>query len=126
MERKTSEEVHELLAQGWNYLDVRTPEEFELGHVPNAVNIAVKHGSLAGLHTNESFLALVCERFALDAPLAVGCKSGGRAKLALAQLQSAGFSRLALHSDGFDGERDAFGKRSGGWLHLGLPITRPE
>lgn len=123
MVEKASKEVLSLLEQGWRYLDVRTQAEFDIGHTPSAINIPVQHGGLAGLYPNESFVTQVRERVPLAARLVVGCKAGGRARAALKQLSEAGYKNLVLHRDGFDGERDAFGTRSGGWLHLGLPVA---
>jgi len=70
-------------------LDVRTPEEFARGHVPNAV--LIPHGELAsriselGAETGN--------------PVVVYCESGKRASLAGEVLLDAGFTNV-LHLDG--------------------------
>ncbi len=65
-------------------IDVRTPEEYSMGHIKGAVNIPVS--DLDEGHFGE--LALV-ER---DAELQLYCRSGARAAYACALLQSAGFT----------------------------------
>ncbi|WP_341503202.1 rhodanese-like domain-containing protein [Gallaecimonas sp. GXIMD4217] len=65
-------------------LDVRTPEEFADGHVPNAVNIS--HTELEGR---------LAEVLAYqDKPVVVYCRSGRRAGIAADILEKAGFSQV--------------------------------
>lgn len=64
-------------------LDVRTPEEFALGHVPNALNIPVqelreRHGELGAKHT----------------PIVIYCRSGARSATAAGLLQNLGYSNV--------------------------------
>lgn len=70
-------------------LDVRTPEEFASGHVPNAINIP--HTELA---TRMSEI-----ESAVDSPVVVYCERGGRAGKAEAELLAAGYSNV-LHLEG--------------------------
>jgi phage shock protein E len=70
-------------------LDVRTPSEFETGHVPGAVNIPLgdlprRIGEL-GVRSDEEIV--------------VYCEGGGRAKQAASELRHAGFSSV-LHLQG--------------------------
>lgn len=65
-------------------IDVRTPEEYSMGHVEGAVNIPVSdldEGRLGELAHVER-----------DATLQLYCRSGARAAYACALLQSAGFT----------------------------------
>ncbi len=77
--------VAELVEQGFDgvILDVRTPEEFAEGHIPNAVNIS--HPLLT------EHLATLGKT---DTPLLVYCRSGRRAGIAMEQLHELGYSQL--------------------------------
>jgi phage shock protein E len=68
------------VAAGARLVDVRTPEEFAAGHLPNAVNVPVTEleGRLAELGPKE-------------ASLVVYCRSGARSARAKRLLESAGF-----------------------------------
>lgn len=74
------------------YLDVRTPDEFQAGHPPGAVNVPVTLDFANPVH---DFVDEVATAFDLDADLLVGCKSGTRSMMAIALLQKAGFRNLA-------------------------------
>jgi phage shock protein E len=65
-------------------LDVRTPAEYALGHIPGAINIP--HTELA------SRVAELSE--ARTGDLVVYCRSGNRTEQALGVLREAGFGRL--------------------------------
>lgn len=84
-------------------LDVRTPEEYAAGHVPNAINIP--HDEL------ESHLAELEAR--KNGPVVVYCKSGRRAGIAAEALTKAGFTNL-LH---LTGDMEA-------WSAAGLPVEK--
>jgi phage shock protein E len=74
---------------GVTILDVRTPAEFEKGHVPGAINIP--HAQLA---------ARVGELGAGEGgPVIVYCERGGRARMAISVLRDEGFDDL-LHLEG--------------------------
>jgi rhodanese-related sulfurtransferase len=82
-------------------LDVRTPEEYAAGHVPNATNIphdelADRIGELGPDKSRDVF---------------VYCKSGRRAELAAETLAAAGFTRIHHLTGDMDG-----------WLAAGLPV----
>ncbi len=91
------------LAQGEVILDVRTPEEFEEGHIPGAINIdhqevASRVGELKKYKT-----------------IYVHCRSGGRVRVAAAALKAAGLEdRLVCVFDG--GMLD--------WTTAGYPLER--
>lgn len=84
-------------------LDVRTPEEYAAGHVPNAINIP--HDEI------EAHLAELEGR--KSGPVVVYCKSGRRAGIAAEALAKAGFTNL-LH---LTGDMEA-------WTAAGLPIEK--
>jgi rhodanese-related sulfurtransferase len=108
--------------EGYTYLDVRTPAEFEAGRPRGAVNVPWLVPGPAGLAPNASFLDGVRASFAHDAPLVVGCRSGQRSQGASAALEAAGFTRVVEQRAGFEGARGPFGQVvEPGWLALGLP-----
>ena len=66
------------------WIDVRTAQEFNTGHVSQAVNIPYEEiaGSIAGLTEDK------------DAPIYVYCRSGRRSGIAKATLEEAGYSNV--------------------------------
>ncbi len=120
----TPEEAQALLTAGHTYVDVRSEAEFEAGHPAGAVNVPVTHVGPGGAEPNLDFLAVMERAFGKDAPLVVGCQSGGRSRRAVAMLAQAGFSELSDMSAGFAGSRDAFGRATPGWSKAGLPIEQ--
>jgi rhodanese-related sulfurtransferase len=113
--------VQQALDDGAVYVDVRTPEEFALGHVPGAFNLPWALGSLAGLTDNPDFGAVAAANFNAERRLVLGCRSSARATKAYAALTGLGFSALAIHREGWEGNRDAFGRLTPGWSLVGLP-----
>lgn len=77
-------------------LDVRTPQEFKAGHIPNAVNLDVTAKSfgtdIKALDPSQTYL-VHCGANAPD----------GRAQNALQQLQQAGFTHLENLEGGYAG-----------------------
>ncbi len=65
-------------------VDVRTPEEFAAGHLPNAINIP--HEKVVG--------ELAKLGIAKDAPLVLYCRSGRRSGVAEDALAGAGYRQL--------------------------------
>jgi rhodanese-related sulfurtransferase len=77
------EDAHTLVAAGITVVDVRTPAEFDTGHVPGAVNIpydemARRYGKLGPPST----------------PLLLYCSTGRRSGLAITTLRGKGFTQL--------------------------------
>lgn len=107
----------------WQYVDVRTPEEFASGHIEGSYNLPFQLGDLAGLHPNPDFLPLTQATFGREAPLILGCRSGARAASAERILRDAGYTTLRVHLGSLVGARDAFGRPGVGWLQLGKPVT---
>lgn len=110
--------------EGFDYVDVRTPEEVGAGHPTHAFNIPVKVRAAAGMVANPDFVRVVSARFPKDAKLVIGCLSGGRSMLAAQLLIDAGFTQLLEQRAGFGGVRDAFGGiTEQGWQGAGLPVA---
>lgn len=85
-------------------VDVREPDEFASGHLPDALNIplsqlATRHSELEGFK---------------EFPLLVYCASGGRAARACSDLTKRGFGKLH-HLDG----------GVSAWQKAGLPVRKP-
>ena len=119
-----SRDVSEMQAGGARYVDVRTAEEYALGHVPGAFNIPWQFGSLIGMQANPSFEAVIKRSFSPDQTLILGCRTGRRAGEAANLLRGSGYTKVVVHRESWEGFRDAFGRRSPGWQSLGLPVEK--
>jgi rhodanese-related sulfurtransferase len=121
--RISPEEAKSLVDEGWQYLDVRTEAEFAAGHPVGAHNVPYAFAGPSGMTPNPEFVALVTALYGKDAPLVLGCKSGGRSAKAGLLLEAAGFTKLADVKSGFDGARSSFGQViEKGWAAAGLPV----
>jgi rhodanese-related sulfurtransferase len=107
--------------RGYVYIDVRSVEEFELGHPEGAYNVPWQQ---RGAAANPDFLRVVRAAFDLAQPLLVGCQTGQRSGPASTALAQAGFRDLLEQRAGYAGRRDAFGRLlEPGWQAAGLPTT---
>ncbi len=84
-------------------VDVRTPEEFQQGHVPNAINVP-----LSDIIDNPAIL-----RSSKEKPIVLYCRSGYRA----------GKAAEALHKGGHQNLRHLEGDMQG-WLKAGLSVEK--
>jgi rhodanese-related sulfurtransferase len=118
--------AHELMQSGHTYIDVRTAEEYAAGHPAGAVNIpAFLRDPMGQMVPNPDFLPVVQATFPPEAPLALGCRMGGRSMRACEMLAHAGYSNLANVAGGFGGAMDPFGRLvAPGWTQEGLPIEK--
>lgn len=80
-------------------LDVRTPEEFQEGHIEGAVNIDFN---------GDNFAAQV-KKLGTAKPVLVHCQGGGRSGRSLPVLEQVGFPQIYHMNEGF-GEWEAAGK----------------
>lgn len=101
----------ELLQAGQRYLDVRTPEEFSVGHAPGAINIPYMYRVGSGMTRNPHFLAEVAIYFRKDDEIIVGCLSGKRSLMAAADLLAAGYNYVTDIAGGYEA-----------WSRNGLPM----
>lgn len=85
----------DLIAKGAVVLDVRTPEEFADGHLPNATNIPV--------HEVARRISEVDQLVGGDKtrPVVAYCASGARSARAKAALEAAGYTNV-VNGGGFD------------------------
>ena len=75
-------------------LDVRTPEEFEAGHIEGAVMIDYRTDP-------DGFLEKAEAQLQKDKPVALYCRSGKRSHLAAEMMLKAGFTQLVELEGGF-------------------------
>ena len=125
LKRVSPEEAQQLVqSQGYVYVDVRSVPEFEAGHPEGAYNVPILHMGRHGMSPNPEFLDVMQRRFAKDAKLVVGCRSGGRSLQAAHVLASVGFSDVVDQRAGFEGGPDPSGRMEPGWRPAGLPVAR--
>lgn len=79
------------VAQGAMLVDVRTPEEYAEGHLPEAINIPFEQIA-------EAFAK---QGIAKDTPVVVYCRSGRRSGIAKESLEKAGYQE-AYNGGGYD------------------------
>ena len=84
-------------------IDVREADEYLAGHLPGAV--LIPRGML------EFKLSTTAELMSRDLHLAVYCKTGGRAALAVQTLQQMGYRHVKSLAGGFDA-----------WVHAGRAV----
>lgn len=81
----SQDDAIKLVKEGAALLDVRTPAEYESGHIEEAVNVplqALQAGSMDGVPSDKS------------GPIVVICLSGGRSAAAQAILKQKGYSKV--------------------------------
>jgi rhodanese-related sulfurtransferase len=98
------DEVKKLLNAGSHkYLDVRTPAEYNTGHVDGATNVPVMLNVDGTMAPNAEFLAQVEAKFPKkDTALVVGCKSGRRSAAAIEKMSVVGYTNLTNMTGGYD------------------------
>jgi rhodanese-related sulfurtransferase len=77
--KSKAEQVKEMLEEGAIIIDVRTPQEYNEGHIANSLNIPVQQ--------IEARISTIKKK---GKPVILCCKSGGRAGTAKAVLQRNG------------------------------------
>jgi rhodanese-related sulfurtransferase len=97
------QELLELASDSIVIIDVRTPEEYQQGHVPNAINVP-----LSEIVDNPAILASSKEK-----SIVLYCRSGYRA----------GKAANALQKDGYENLRHLEGDMLG-WLKKGLAVEK--
>ncbi len=124
----SSEDVRVLLSQGYSYIDVRDEFEFEQGHPAGAYNVPLMQMTDFGPEPNEHFVEVIDYHFGPAAKLVVGCGVGAASRKAASMLVQAGYTNVLDMTEGFSGRRDAFGRKTPGWLDRGLPVEygQPE
>ncbi len=120
----TPTEAHDLLTNSENavLVDCRTRAEWTFVGVPIFERTRFVEWTRYpdGSH-NENFVRDVAGGLGPDQPVVVICRSGGRSAAGAAALTEAGFAEVYNVLDGFEGDPDSDGHRSGGWRGAGLP-----
>jgi rhodanese-related sulfurtransferase len=121
--RISPKEAADLIAkEGYVYVDVRSPGEYESGHPAASYNVPVAMPGPGGMQPNPDFLAVMQANFPKDSKLVIGCQSGNRSQRAIGMLQQAGYANLVDQRAGWGGSRDPFGRvAEAGWPGEGLP-----
>ena len=108
--------------EGYLYVDVRSVDEFRLGHPSGAYNAPLQHPEDDQVVDNPDFMSVVTGCFPEDTPLVVGCATGVRSLHAARRMLHAGYLNVKELRPGYDGIRDPFGRvGESGWLAEGLP-----
>jgi len=124
-----AEQAKQILDSDTNvvYIDVRTEQEFQNGHVPKSINIPVvwPDPSTRQMKPNPDFVKAVSSQFGKDKKIIVGCQAGGRSQFAAELLVQDGFQDVTNMQGGFGGARDPMGRViAAGWTQLGFPIEK--
>ena len=100
----TPKEVREMQSRGENvvYLDVREPQEWNLGHLPRAIHIP--RGTLE---------SAIEARVPREQKVVIYCASGNRSAFAADTLQQMGYADVASMSRGFRGWAEDGGEVEG-------------
>lgn len=117
-------EAHALLTEreGAVLVDCRTRAEWSFVGVPVMDNVRfVEWTTYPGGDKNENFVSEVAGGLGQDQPIVVMCRSGARSAAGASALVEAGFTEVYNVDDGFEGDVDSSGHRSGGWRGAGLP-----
>ena len=127
LQRIDPEQAKQLLDSdsGYVYLDVRSDEEFAVGHVPGALNIPLlrRNPDGPGLMPNPSFLEDVQAELGTNTPIITGCLRGPRSVKAAEILIASGYTNVQDMRGGWDGELDATGLLVvAGWSRRGFPV----
>ena len=108
-------EAQAKMNEGYTYVDVRTPEEFAEGRPKGAVNVPI----------GDDFVAQMDARFAKDAKLVLGCRSGNRSMRGARALLAAGYTNILEQRAGYEGSKGAFGEvTEPGWSKTDLPTEK--
>lgn len=103
-ENLNTEQFYEMMqSQSGQIVDVRTPEEFATGHVPDAVNIDYR---------NPDFKKNL-EQLDPDKTVFVYCASGNRSTQAMNAMKQDGFKIIYNHKGYFND-----------WVKKGYPVTK--
>ncbi|HUR21862.1 MAG TPA: rhodanese-like domain-containing protein [Vicinamibacterales bacterium] len=106
------ERAHAAQLGGATYIDVRSGAEFAAGRPAGAINVPLLDNDedTGQLLPNPDFVRVMRANFPADAPLLVGCQSGGRSSRAAQMLEAFGFTCVTNVPGGYES-----------WKPSGLP-----
>lgn len=107
-------------------VDVRTPEEYALGHPPMAANIPILLHMSETRHQlveNQNFIEEIRQRYKPTDRLLILCRTNNRSLLAANRLAATGFSNGIIVADGVEGRNFGGNGPHNGWRNQGLPWT---
>lgn len=109
----TPTEAHAAQRDGAIYIDVRSSAEFAAGRAEGAINVPLLDNDedTGQLMPNPDFVRVMRANFPSDAPLLVGCQTGGRSGRAAQILEAFGFTQVTNMVGGYDA-----------WVPAGLPV----
>src|SRR5688500_8636000 len=109
----TVTDAHAVQLEGATYIDVRSRTEFAAGRPAGAINVPLldTDEDTGQLMPNPDFVRVMRANFPADAPLLIGCQSGGRSSRAAQILEAFGFTHVTNVPGGY-----------AGWEPSGLPI----
>jgi len=113
------------LAPGARLVDIRSRAELDwVGRIPNSVEIVWQ--TYPDKLLNPHFMVELKHAVDHESLLLFICRSGGRSSSAAAAATSAGFLDCYNVLEGFEGDKDANGRRNsvGGWRKAGLPWSQ--
>jgi rhodanese-related sulfurtransferase len=90
--------------KGATYIDVRSSAEFAAGRAAGAINVPLLDNDedTGQLMPNPDFVRVMRANFPSDAPLLVGCQTGGRSGRAAQILEAFGFTHVTNLLGGYD------------------------
>lgn len=109
-------------APGARLIDIRTRAELDwVGRIPNVLEIEWQ--TYPGMQINPHFILELKRAVDPESLLLFICRSGIRSHHAAAAATEAGFTNCYNVLEGFEGDKDANGRRGtvGGWRMAGLP-----
>lgn len=123
----TPQEAWEILqhAPGARLIDVRSRAEHDwVGRIPNAIEIEWQ--TYPGMQPNPYFSIELKRAADPESLLLFICRSGVRSAAAATAATAAGFPNCFDVLEGFEGDKDASGRRGtvGGWRLAGLPWSQ--
>lgn len=121
------QEAYELMQrEGYVYVDVRSPEEYEASHPAGAINLPFLFFTPEGRKPNPDFVKAFRSALPPGSKFIVGCAGGNRSAAALEVLEREGWGgELVECKAGFAGRKDAEGRLlETGWSAAGLPCEQ--
>lgn len=125
----TPQQAYELIQnEGYRYVDVRSPEEYEASHPQGALNLPFLFFTPEGRQQNPDFVEAFRKAMPPGSKFIVGCAGGNRSAAAIQVLEREGWGGGLLECKaGFAGRKDEQGRLlETGWSAAGLPCEEGQ